>query len=157
SAEPTRLDAFERIVRIHTELRDFHGLRDAYVRMITRTPADADANLRHALQHQLGLVYRDRLGDAARALDAFRAAVKVKPESEPDRKCVLELLIVMDQLDIAVNEARSAIAKDPERAERYQDLYELFLRCHAHDRAWCAASVLAHMGRADQQQTDFLA
>jgi tetratricopeptide (TPR) repeat protein len=154
----TRLDAFEHVVRIHTELRDWGALRLAYSKMLARVPAAGEIDLKHALYHQLGLVYRDRLGDAAHALDSFRFASRLKPHDEQDRKIVLELLVVMDQLDVAVATARQSARRAPFNAAVYRDLYDLFLRERHVDKAWCAAGVLAHLGGdvASEEQRTFL-
>ncbi len=156
--DETRLDAFERTVRILTELRDWDELRLAYCKMIGRVHDSRDSALKHALYHQLGLVYRDRLGDAARALDAFRCASRLDPDSEEDRKIVLELLVVMDQLDVAVATARTSLRRTPRAVAVYKDLYGLFLRQRAVDKAWCAADVLLHLDPSalDAEQTRFL-
>jgi tetratricopeptide (TPR) repeat protein len=156
--DETRLDAFERVVRIFTELRDWEELRIAYTKMIGRVHDSKDTGLKHALYHQLGLVYRDRLGDAARALDAFRCASRLEPNAEEDRAIVLELLVVMDQVDVAVATARTSLRQAPERAAIYRDLYGLFLRQRAADKAWCAANVIAHVDASalDDEKTRFL-
>jgi tetratricopeptide (TPR) repeat protein len=154
--DTTRLDAFERIVQIHIELRDWNELRIAYSRMIARVPEGANVELLHALYHQVGLVYRDRIGDAARALEAFRAASALAPDSVTDRKIVIELHVVMERVDLAIATSRAAQKREPERLEAYRELYDLFLRDHAPDKAWCAADVLAHLGTADAGQQKLL-
>ncbi len=113
--DPNRLDAFERVVRVHTELAVHLDpeLKHAYGRMLRRLKSGGDVELRHALFFQLGLIYRDRLGDAARALDAFRAAQRVKPDANDVRKGIVELYVVTDQLDEGVTMVRSALKKRP--------------------------------------------
>ncbi len=154
--DPARLDAFERTVQIHTEARDWNELRIAYSRMIARVHDTQNTELLHALHHQLGLVHRDRLGDAAQALDAFRAAAQLAPDSVTDRKIVVELLIVMDQVDLAIATSRAAQRRDPEKADAYCELFDLFLRDRTPDKAWCAADVLAHLGAIDDGQRKLL-
>ena len=136
--DPKRLDAFERIVRVHTELRDWMELKHAYGRMLRRLKSGGDVDLRYALFFQLGLIYRDRLGDAARALDAFRAAQRLKPDATDVRKGIIELLVVTDQLDDGIGMVRAALKKRPLEAGLYTELYDLFLRRGSFDRAWCA-------------------
>jgi tetratricopeptide (TPR) repeat protein len=153
AVDPSRIDAFERIVRIYTELRDWNGLEKSYRRMLHRTP-DQDIELRHALFHQLGLIYRDRLGDASRAIEAFRAAGALKP-SEENRTIVTELYVVSGRVAEAIGETRELL-KDPGCGRApYATLYELFLRTGAFDQAWCAVSVLAHLGSVNAEQRKF--
>ncbi len=144
--DPKRLDAFERVVRVYTELRDWMELKHAYGRMLRRLKGAGDIELRHALFFQLGLIYRDRLGDAARALDAFRAAQRIKPEEDDVRKAIVELFVVTDQLDDAVNMVRTALRKRPLDPALYTEIYELFLRKRSFDRAWCAVDALVALG-----------
>jgi tetratricopeptide (TPR) repeat protein len=151
--DPSRLDAFERVVRIHTERKDWNELEKSYRRMLHRT-RDRDVELRHALFHQLGLIYRDRIGDAARAIEAFRAAGTLKP-SEENRKILTELYVVAGRLDEALADAEKTLAAEPGNAATYATLYELFLRAHAFDRAWCAVSVLSHLGSLPPDQKKF--
>jgi hypothetical protein len=142
----TRLDAFERVVRVHTERRDWPELKHAYGRMLRRLKGDGDVELKHALFFQLGLIYRDRLGDAARALDSFRAAQRLKPDAPDVRRGMTELFIVTDQLDEGVTMVRAALKKQPQEIALYNELYDLFLRKRAFDRAWCAVDALVTLG-----------
>jgi tetratricopeptide (TPR) repeat protein len=144
--DPARLDAFERIVRVHTELRDWMELKHAYGRMLRRLRTDSDEDLKHALFFQLGIIYRDRLGDAARALDSFRAAQRVKPDAVDVRKGMVELFVVTDQLDEGVGMLRGMLRKHPQDVALYAELYELLLRKRSFDRAWCAVDALVALG-----------
>ena len=160
--DATRLDAFERIVRIHTERRDWPALEGAYRAMLKRLAADndrsveEDVDLKHAICHQLGLVYRDRLGDARNALASFRAAQSFKPDDEENRKIITELLVLTGDLPTAVDLTRVSVDRDPHDLAPYRELYALFLRQGAFDRAWCAVDLLAHLDArhlSDEQAT----
>ena len=153
AVDPTRLDAFERVVRIYTELKDWPALEKSYRRMIHRT-SDDEVELRHALFHQLGLIYRDRIGDASGALDAFRAAGTLKP-SEENRKIVTELYVVAGRIDDAIKDTRAALQNEPSSVALYATLYELFCRARTFDKAWCAVNVLAHMSPLTAEQRKF--
>jgi tetratricopeptide (TPR) repeat protein len=155
--DETRLDAFERVVRVWTELRDWNRLETAYRRMVRRIRGRGNRTLEHALYHQLGLVYRDRLGDLARALDAFRRAARLADDPEQDRRIVVELLVLTGHNDVAVSEVRRSLREDGTRASSYRTLYELFLREGSYDKAWCAADALVHLGAADAVQARFVA
>lgn len=67
---------------------------------------------------------------------------------------VIELLIVTDNLDNAVARVRDEIDRDPHQPELYAELYELFLRQHYFDKAWCCVNVLARLQlpTADQRR-----
>lgn len=153
AVDPTRLDAFERVVRIYTELKDWAALEKSYRRMIHRT-GDDEVELRHALFHQLGLIYRDRIGNADGALDAFRAAGTLKPSDE-NRRIISELYVVAGRIDDAIRETRAALQSEPSSVALYTQLYELFLRARTFDKAWCTVNVLAHLGPLSAEQRKF--
>lgn len=155
--DPTRLDAFERIVRIWTASHDWRELAQCYQRMLGRLQTGGDPTLEHALWHQLGLTYRDRLGDLPHALDSFRRAARVAPNDEEDRRIIVELLVLTGQTELAIADMRSSLEKDATRPSTYRELYELYLRESAHDRAWCVANALVHLQEADEQQAHFVA
>lgn len=152
-----RLDAFELLVRALTEAKDWEALEVSYRKMIGRIKDDAEPNpnLQFALFHQLGLIYRDRLEDAERAYEALEAAARLRPDDVGVRKIVTELLVVTDNLDNAVERTRELIIREPHDAELYSELYELFLRQHAFDKAWCAVNVLAQLREPSPEQQRF--
>jgi tetratricopeptide (TPR) repeat protein len=152
-----RLDAFEQLVRALTEAKDWSFLERSYRKMIARIKDDPEpnTNLQFALFHQLGLIYRDRLDDAEHAYEALEAAARLRPDDTAVRKIVTEILVVTDNLDNAVSRTREMIERDPHDAELYSELYELFLRQHAFDKAWCAVNVLAQMREPAAEQKRF--
>ncbi len=154
--DATRLDAFERLVRILTRQKDWIGLANAYRHMIGKLDEKKDAKLAYALHHQLGLVYRDRVGDAERALKSFTHAATLRPDDLEARKIVTELLVVTQRLDAAVDVARATLKKDPLDQQLYRDLYELFLRAHAYDKAWCVAEAMSVLGPLTDTERQFV-
>ncbi|MCA9586560.1 MAG: tetratricopeptide repeat protein [Myxococcales bacterium] len=154
--DKSRLDAFESLVRCLTEAKDWQLLERMYRKMIGRVKDDeSQRELRFALFSQLGLIYRDRLGDASRALEALEAARRMKTTDTKVRKIVLELLVVTDQLDEGVRRVRELLAASPHDPELYVELYDLFLRQRYFDKAWCAADVIACIGKLTPQQQQF--
>ncbi len=143
--ERHRLEVFEELVRVLTEEKNWERLERSYRKMIARVKDDDAPQLQFLLLHQLGLIYRDRLGDAARAYDALDAASRLNPDDAEVRKIVIELLVVTDNLDNAVARVRDEIDRDPHEPQLYAELYELFLRQHYFDKAWCAVNVLSRL------------
>lgn len=154
--DATRLDAFERLVRLYTRQKDWIGLSTAYRQMLGRLDEAKDPKLAYALNHQLGLVYRDRIGDAERALKCFTQAATLRPDDLEARKIVTELLVVTERLDAAVEVARATLKKDPTDQQLYRDLYELFLRAHAYDKAWCVAEAMSVLGPLTDTERQFV-
>lgn len=155
--EPSRLDAFEEVVRLLTEAADWERLERSYRKMLHRIHEDpSKADLRFHLFAQLGLIYRDRLEDAEKAYEALEAASRVRPDDAEARRVVTELLVVTDNLDAAVARTRERVELDPHDAGLYAELYELFLRQEAFDKAWCAVNVLVRMqGEVTAEQAEF--
>jgi tetratricopeptide (TPR) repeat protein len=154
---PKRLDAFERLVRIFTKQKDWIALANGYREMLGRLDEAAEPKLAFALHHQLGLVYRDRIGDAERALKSFTQAATLRPDNLDERKIVTELLVVTQRLDAAVDVARATLRKEPLDPQLYRDLYDLFLRAHAYDKAWCVAEAMSVLGPLDETERQFVA
>jgi tetratricopeptide (TPR) repeat protein len=150
-----RLDIFEELVRTLTEQKAWERLERAYRKMIARVKDDDEPQLQFLLFHQLGLIYRDRLGDASRAYDALDAASRLRPDNAEVRKIVVELLVVTDNLDNAVARLRDAINRSPYEPQLYAELYDLFLRQHFFDKAWCAVNVLACLSEPTEEQRRF--
>ncbi len=159
--DPRRLALFEEVVRILTAEKDWERLEGAFRKMLERVRARAgqgegDPQLELVLLQQLGLIYRDRLGDAERAYEALDAATRLRPDDAEIRRIVVELLIVTDNLDAAVDRLREQVDRDPHQPQLYAELYELFLRQHSFDKAWCAVNVLCGLQEPSAEQRRFL-
>jgi tetratricopeptide (TPR) repeat protein len=146
--DPTRLEAFERVVRLLTEVKDWPALRVMYNRMLVRARDSGDVRLQHALQHQVGLVYRDRLGDREGAIAAFRAAVALRPNEEQDQAILRELLATSGQAHDAIAITLERARREPLEPTPYPALFDLLAQGGYTDRAWCVASVMGHLGIA---------
>ncbi len=144
--DPTHLEAFEKIVRILTDQRDWPRLAESYRKMIGRVLGGGDPKLQHALYHQLGLVYRDRLRDMDLAALAFRSATEIRPDAAEDQAILRELLAMKGQVQDAVVVAMEQARRDPLAPGPYPALFELLVREGQLDRAWCVASIMAHLG-----------
>ncbi len=153
--DSSRLDIFEELVRTLTEAKNWPTLERAYRRMIERAKDKNEPALKFALHHQLGLIYRDRLEDAPHAFEVLEEAARLRPDEPVVRKIITELLVLTDNLDNAVARIRDLIALDPHEPELYSELYELFLRQHAFDKAWCAVNVLSRLREPTPEQRRF--
>lgn len=152
-----RLDAFEQIVRIQTYRRDWQALERSYRKMLARTRDSQDQNLLFELWKQLGIIYRDRIGEPDKAREALSQADKLRPTDGEVRKMMTELDVVTDNIDNAIARCRHKMQDDPHEAELYAEIYELFLRKHQFDKAWCALNVLAQFRELRGQEGQFYA
>jgi len=153
--DPQHPKAFVRLQEIARAARDWPRLARSLRRMIDRISSGAarDPDLEFALWHALGELHRDRLGDLPASIEAFRRASDLRPDDSQERCRLAETYCASDQLDLAVDELRAAIDRDPSDAVPYRGLYALFTRTGQLDRAWCVASALVLMGCADREQT----
>ena len=143
--DSTYLQAFEKIVRLLTDARDWSGLEKAYRKMLLRIKNEKNVSLELALWKQVGLVYRDRLGNNQSAREAFQAALQRAPADEELHRIVVELALLLGDLDGAIEQARRRVQHAPFEPQTYQTLYDLFLRKGSYDHAWCALDVMAQL------------
>ncbi len=153
--DPKRLEAFERLAKILTDAKDSQGLAFMYRRMIGRANDGGDAKLAHALELQLGLIYRDRLRDRDKALAAFRNAAQLRPDDEQAQAMLRELLTSSGRPDDAVALTLARVHENPLEPAPYPALFDLLAQLGRVDRAWCVASVMAHVGASHAPATSF--
>jgi tetratricopeptide (TPR) repeat protein len=147
--DATRLEAFERVVRRHTQTKDWFALEQAYRRMITRALGGGDKKLQKALYTQAGLVVRDRVGDTERAIQYFRAASELDKDDTHVQTILRELLGMAGQVGGAIEVALERVNKDPLAPDGWGPLCDLYMQAQKYDRAWLAASALEHLGALD--------
>ena len=151
----TFLEAFERINKVLTAQRNWKQLERSYRKMLHRLAGKDNAKLEHELWHQLGLIYRDRTAQVGEAIEAFRMSASLVPEAPVQRKILAELYESTEQWGDAIKEQRRILMSDPLAVEPYQALYRLQLHKQAYDDAWCVASAIAFMGKADAETNRF--
>lgn len=141
--DASRLEAFERIVRILTETKDWLGLEEMYKRMIARSLTTDDTTLKVALYKQVGVLYRDRIGDPARATQAFRAAIHLAPKDDEAQAMIREVLAKTGQSSGAVSITLDRVLRDPLDPRPYPSLFDLLAaQSGGRDRAYCVASAM---------------
>jgi len=151
----TRTSAFEKLARLLRERHDQKGLEAALLRMIERADARGDEWLLFALYKDLGALYRDGFGDVPRAIDAFDRATRLRSENEDARRALVDLYVIQGELDKAISRVRAGLEERPLSADLYAELYHLYLRQRANDRAWCVVDVLRALKRLTPQQAKF--
>ena len=152
---PDYLDAFKRIDKLYTGLKDWGKLERAYRKMIHRVAGQGKTELEYNLWHALGLIYRDRLQDGGRAVEAFTVATQVKPDVTKDHLILAELGEQMGRYDEAVTSYRALLKQDAMKVDAYRAIYNMFLRQEAYDEAWCTAGVLTFVRRANEEEQRF--
>jgi tetratricopeptide (TPR) repeat protein len=152
---PGFLEAFERINKILTAHKEWKQLERAYRKMLHRVAGKGNTDLEYSLWHALGLIYRDRLQDANASIETFRMASRLKPEDAQEHQILAELHEGLQQTDEAIGEYQAMLKIDALKVDPYRKLYHLNLEKKAYDQAWCLASVLAFLRKADEEETQF--
>ena len=157
------LKTFERIDKILTAKKDWKNQERAYRRMIKRLGQEVPADKRQiqiALWHGLGEIYRSRLKDLRAAAQAFEVSVSLEPDTIARRNILAELYQAQgpEMYERAIGEYRAIIARTDDfnvMAVHMKTLRRLFADLGQYDRAWCVASVLAFLRKADPDEMRF--
>ena len=158
--DPDNLKTFERIDKILTAKKDWKSQERAYRHMIKRLGQDVPTERRQtqvALWHALGEIYRSRLKDFRAAAQAFEVAVELEPEALPRRQILAELyqLLGPEAYERAIAEYRAIVRRTDDfnvMAQHLKTLRRLYADLGQYDRAWCVASVLAFLRKADPEE-----
>lgn len=152
---PGFLEAFERINKILTGLKEWKQLERSYRKMLHRIAGKGNVDLEFSLWHALGLIYRDRLGDPTASVETFRMASRLKPDDVQEHLILAELHETMEQGDEAIVEYQAMLKLDAMKVEPYRKLYRLYLEKKSYDPAWCVASALSFLRKADEEEQRF--
>jgi golgin subfamily B member 1 len=152
---PGYLEAFERINKILTALKEWKQLERAFRKMLHRVAGKGNTDLEHNLWHNLGIIYRDRLADGNAAVEAFKMASRLKPDDPQEYEILAALYEAGGQVDEAIGAYRSMLKIDALKIDTYRKLYQLQLEKKSYDEAWCLAAALAFMRKADAEETQF--
>ena len=153
--DPGYLEAFERINKILTALKEWKQLERAYRKMLHRIAGKGNTDLEFNLWHALGLIYRDRLVDPTAAVESFRMSSRLKPGDQTEHLILAELFEQIDDLDNAVVEFMEILKADPMQIEPYRRLYNIYLTKKTYDEAWCLAAALTFLQQAGPEEQQF--
>jgi len=156
--DPTQLKPFEAINKIYTVKKDWKQLERAFRKLLHRMSESgvSDATLEFNLWHNLGVIYRDRLNSLESAGEAFRMASRMQPDNMQEHQILAELFaMIPERLDDAIAEHQLLLKNDPYRVDSYRALYKLYFGARSYDKAWCLASALTFLGKADTEQKQF--
>jgi golgin subfamily B member 1 len=151
------LKAFEAIDKICTGKKDFKTQERNYRKMLKRMPAVGHDNIKVALWHALGEIYRTRLKEFNAAIQAFEVAAGLDPANAARHEILAELYVMAgpDYSQKAVHEHMVLIKRDPFRVESYKALRKIYMDTRQYDKAWCMCSALAFLQRADGDEMQF--
>ncbi len=150
--DPTHERALAAMIAVHSRREEWRDLGKLYEKLIDAFAHREDAGRAWDICKRLGQLRRDKLGDGPGALDAFSAAVKLRPKDVETRAALAELLVAKGDREAAIAELETAARFDPSRAETHRRLFELHRRAGSTDRAWLAATALEALGVANVDQ-----
>ncbi len=154
--DPDQLKAFEAINKLLTQQKDWKQLERAFRKMLRRIVGKGNKELEFNLWHNLGVIYRDRLRNFESAAEAFAMASQVYPDNEVEHQILAELYsVIPSRLQNAIDEHQWLLRKDPYKVDSYRALYKLYFDARAYDKAWCLASTLTFLQKADAEQQQF--
>ena len=154
--DPSQLKAFEAINKILTERKDWKNLERAYRKMLHRVLGKGNEELEFSLWHTLGIIYRDRQKNFEPAAEAFRQALMLQPDNEMIHQILAELYgHLPERVNEAIEEHQWLLQHDPYRVDSYRALYRLYFEARAYDKAWCVASTLVFLQKADKEHQQF--
>src|SRR5690606_23504704 len=112
--------------------------------------------LEFSLWHTLGIIYRDRQKNFEAGAEAFRQALALQPENEVVHQILSEIYSRLpDRVNEAIEEHQWLLQHDPYRVDSYRALYRLYFEARAYDKAWCVASTLVFLQKADKEHQQF--
>jgi tetratricopeptide (TPR) repeat protein len=152
---PGYLEAFERINKVLTSQKNWKQLERSYRKMIHRIAGKGNTDLENTLWHQLGIIYRDRLGLTDEAIEAFKMAATIKPDLAIEHQILAELYETAERWDDAIREQRQILVTDPLSIDPYRALYRLYLHKQSYDEAWCLAAAMCFLKKADEEESRF--
>jgi tetratricopeptide (TPR) repeat protein len=154
--DPMHDKALRALVAVRTSRGEWAEIEAVYSRLVDRLTAVGDTERAWDISRKLGVLRRDKLHNAAGAVEAFTGAVRLKPENVDSRALLAEMHIAAGDEALAVAEFERITQYAPTRSSTYARLFGLHRRAGRTDRAWLAGSVLAELGNADMDQQLFV-
>jgi tetratricopeptide (TPR) repeat protein len=150
--DPATPGAFEAIEKVLLDSGDVEGTERAYVRQIERLSARNERRAQGALLEKLATIREDRLADFEGAAAALDQLATLRPTAIEPRIHLARILEENEQEALAARclEIASRIAPNDPRS--YRALARIALRKGERDRAYNAASVLVHLGEANEEE-----
>jgi tetratricopeptide (TPR) repeat protein len=144
--DPEHEKALAALVAVRARRQEWRALEGTYVRLAQVFVVREDPGRAWEIVKRLAQLRRDKLHDGPGALEAFTAALAVKPRDVETRAALAELLVAKGDRDAAIAELETCARHEPTRVATHRRLYELHRRHGATDRAWLAATALEELG-----------
>jgi tetratricopeptide (TPR) repeat protein len=128
------------------------------LRRVTENDDGSMEGIKTLLWQNLGEIYRSRLGHLKSAIQAYEAAVGLKPSDEKLRLILADLYERSeDNPDGAILQHKELIKLDPFRIDSYRALWKSYMQKKEYDKAWCMSGALVFLQNANEQEQKFYA
>jgi tetratricopeptide (TPR) repeat protein len=150
--DPTVPGAFDAIEAVLVDAGDVVGTERAYSRQIERLNAGGHAHEQAALLHKLALLREEQLEDPTGAIEALEQATALHPDDVPSRLSLARVLERQGATASALRYLEGVAKTAPTAPVPYREVFRIALEANDFDRAFFAASVLVHLGEADEHE-----
>jgi golgin subfamily B member 1 len=156
-AEPTNMDAFQRIETLLSKGREWGLLETNYRAMIVRTK-NLSPRLRVVLWRALGELYRNALKNLDPAIQAYEVVVKLSPESVDDRKILADLLAKSStRKQDAIDMYHEFVDASENPVEYLRRLRQIYHSIENVDAVYVFCSCLSFLNASDANENELLA
>ncbi len=147
--DPTRLDAFKIVTSILVDTKDWEGLKQAYIDLLSalQKQENVDNNLLVVLWQNLGELYLTHLENKREAIIAFDRASQLLPQSAELHEKVAGLAEKEPEFfDNAIVHLKALRILNPNEDALLDRIGRVYLRKKEVDQAYCIFRALAYRG-----------
>lgn len=151
-SKKTAIDLFYKMNDLFFRLNDFKSIEKNY-RMILKKFGRKDA-IAAELWKEIGIIYRDHLGENKLAIHALEVAAELGIDCE---KNLLDLYKESgtDHSEKAMQKRLKMLSLEPFESEHYKALRKIYVERREMDKVWCVTQALSLLGKADENEALF--
>ncbi len=150
--DPSHVKAFETITQILTARKDWLVLKDNYIKMIKRLPAEA-RKTKLALWKDLGGLCRVVLRNLNESIDAYKMITSLDPSDVESLAILGDLLAARPAtVEDAIAAHHKVLTMSADRIASYRTLWKLYNERKEYDRVYTIASILRYLKKADEEE-----
>jgi tetratricopeptide (TPR) repeat protein len=152
SINPERLEALRLLIETLTATESWSELEAAYRRLAAVATERRMVDLLALVQKGLGELYELHLARPDEAIEAYRAAAKLKPEDTIVHELLARLYEGAGRTEEALAEHRTLVCMAPGRADSYRRMAAHLDSLGRRDEAWFCLSVLASIDKLRKEE-----
>ena len=155
--DPTFDRARTELMEIRELKGDHEGLERALKLELEKVSETGDTAKMLQLFEKLGVLYKDKLGKIAEAVDAYEAAQSLDPDNEARNDLLAEMYLANREMfpEKALATLISNVRKNPYKPETYRALRRHYTDTKRADAAYCLCQALFCMNAAEPDEERF--